>query len=494
MTYAFMDDEKRILIFSDAGGTGRSYHADLDAKNQRLRVHYLLEPGWRADNAIQGLGRTNRTNQAQPPLFRPTATNVKGEKRFLSTIARRLDTLGAITKGQRETGGQNMFRAKDNLESSYARQALQQFYYKLRAGKIDACSLSEFEEMTGLSLCDADGSMRENLPPIQRFLNRCLALRIDMQDAIFEAFCGFLDAIVDEARKAGTLDQGLETLRAEKFEIVDRKVIYEDAATGSETTALTIERTDRNRPLTLDKAIAFAKEHQKASLYWNKSSKRACVLVPTTAFMDEDGVPILRVELVRPMGTDVMELTAFMKSHWEECSDKRFEMLWKEELAGIPEFTTSMITVVSGLLLPIWDRLPTKNMKIYRLETADKEWIIGRLVTQEQLIGLYSRLGLDCTLDLSAEDVVKAVMSQGTSLTLVSNLSLRRSLVMGQNRLELIGASPSALSEYKQMGCFTEIIQWKTRVFIPTNDLSVLTRLLEKHPVGQNASDQKDSS
>ena len=94
-----MDGEKRILVFSDAGGTGRSYHADLAASNQRRRVHYLLEPGWRADAAIQGLGRTNRTNQAQPPLFRPVATDVRGEKRFLSTIARRLDTLGALTRG-----------------------------------------------------------------------------------------------------------------------------------------------------------------------------------------------------------------------------------------------------------------------------------------------------------------------------------------------------------------------------------------------------------
>ena len=98
---AFRNDDKRILVFSDAGGTGRSYHADLGARNQRLRVHYMLEAGWRADTAIQGLGRSNRTNQAQPPLFRPVATDVKGEKRFLSTIARRLDTLGAITKGQR---------------------------------------------------------------------------------------------------------------------------------------------------------------------------------------------------------------------------------------------------------------------------------------------------------------------------------------------------------------------------------------------------------
>src|SRR3546814_19334195 len=60
-THAFMDDEKRILVFSEAGGTGRSYHADLGVKNQRRRIHYLLEPGWKADTAIQGfeIGRAS---------------------------------------------------------------------------------------------------------------------------------------------------------------------------------------------------------------------------------------------------------------------------------------------------------------------------------------------------------------------------------------------------------------------------------------------------
>jgi hypothetical protein len=32
-----MGGAKRILVFSDAGGTGRSYHASLDAKNQQRR-------------------------------------------------------------------------------------------------------------------------------------------------------------------------------------------------------------------------------------------------------------------------------------------------------------------------------------------------------------------------------------------------------------------------------------------------------------------------
>ena len=148
---AFMDDLKRILVFSDAGGTGRSYHADLAAKNQRLRVHYLLEAGWKADTAIQGLGRSNRTNQAQPPLFRPIATDVKAEKRFLSTIARRLDTLGAITKGQRQTGGQGLFRADDNLESVHGCAALRQLYVLIYSGKVEGCSLQTFEAATGLA-------------------------------------------------------------------------------------------------------------------------------------------------------------------------------------------------------------------------------------------------------------------------------------------------------------------------------------------------------
>ena len=224
-TQAFMDDVKRILVFSDAGGTGRSYHAELSARNRRLRVHYLLEPGWKADAAIQGLGRTNRTNQAQPPLFRPIATNVKAEKRFLSTIARRLDTLGAITRGQRQTGGQGLFRPQDNLESSYARDALRQLYVLLVAGKVEGCSLQTFEDATGLKLTDSNG-IKDELPPITTFLNRLLALTIELQNILFTAFEQLLNARIEGAIASGSYDLGLETLTAESFVVTDRQTIY----------------------------------------------------------------------------------------------------------------------------------------------------------------------------------------------------------------------------------------------------------------------------
>src|SRR3954463_15474666 len=76
-TAAFQDDAKRILVFSDAGGTGRSYHADLACENQRRRVHYLLEPGWKADAAIRAwaartgpIRSSRRCSGRSPPTSR----------------------------------------------------------------------------------------------------------------------------------------------------------------------------------------------------------------------------------------------------------------------------------------------------------------------------------------------------------------------------------------------------------------------------------------
>ena len=294
-TAAFMDDDKRILVFSDAGGTGRSYHADLGCRNQRRRIHYLLEPGWKADAAIQGLGRSNRTNQKQPPVFRPVATDVKGEKRFLSTIARRLDTLGAITRGQRQTGGQGLFRADDNLESPYAKAALRQFYQLLYAGKIEGCSLGDFQDATGLDLVDQDGSLKEELPPITQFLNRILALRIAMQNLLFVAFEQLLDARIEAAIAAGTYDIGVETLTAESFRVAERRTVHTHAATGAETRCYRVLRKDRNRPLALGRGARSAGP-MAAALLINEQTHRAAVQMHAASLMDDDG----NVEIAHP--------------------------------------------------------------------------------------------------------------------------------------------------------------------------------------------------
>ena len=316
-TQAFMDDLKRILVFSEAGGTGRSYHAELSAKNRRLRVHYLLEAGWKADAAIQGLGRTNRTNQAQPPLFRPIATDVKAEKRFLSTIARRLDTLGAITKGQRQTGGQGLFRPEDNLESHYARDALRQLYVLLVMGKVDGCALQAFEDATGLKLTDSAG-IKDDLPPITTFLNRLLALTIDLQNILFTAFEQLLTARIEGAIASGTYDVGLETLNAESFIVTDRRTIYTHPGTSAETRLLTITQRERNRPVTLEDALDRLSD-PRAMLLVNSQSGRAAVQTSARSLMLDDGQVERRVRLVRPMEAPTMPLATMPQTHWRDA-------------------------------------------------------------------------------------------------------------------------------------------------------------------------------
>ena len=480
-TAAFMDDLKRVLVFSDAGGTGRSYHAELSAKNQRLRVHYLLEPGWKADAAIQGLGRTNRTNQAQPPLFRPIATDVKAEKRFLSTIARRLDTLGAITRGQRQTGGQGLFRPEDNLESCYARDALRQLYLLIVRGKIDGCPLHRFETSTGLKLMD-DNGIKDELPPITTFLNRLLALTIELQGILFAAFEQLLDAKVAGAIASGVYDVGLETLTAESFVITDRMTIYTHPASGAEARLLTITQRERNRPLSLDDALGWLGD-RGATLLVNERSGRAAVQIPAPSLMLDDGEIERRVRLIRPMEHHHASLKSMAESHWTEADQSTFAAAWSRELGDVPAFTESTIHIVAGLLLPVWKRLPNESTRVYRLQTDDGERIIGRRVSPAWAANAASTGAPD----LSADAAHAALIHGRTILDLADGLQLRRVRVMGANRIELSGFTEAMRDRLRAYGLFTEIISWSLRFFVPidTTGPAVLGKLLDTYPVAR---------
>ncbi|CAM5290142.1 putative RNA methylase [Aquamicrobium terrae] len=480
---AFMDDEKGILVFSDAGGTGRSYHADLGARNQRRRRHNLLEAGFRAYVAIQGLGRCHRTNQKQPPWFRMIATNVKAERRFLSTIARRLDTLGAITRGQRQTGGQNMFRAEDNLESPYAHDALRQFYGLLHQGKIDGCSLARFETITGLSLTTDEGGLRDELPPMHTFLNRMLALTIRMQNLLFESFEQLLAARIEGAIAAGVYDQGLETLSAERMTVKERRLIHTHPATGAQSHLLTIERLVRNRPTSLKDALSMAAPDPRAKFMVNTKSKRAAVMIPTRSIMLDDGTVAARVSLYRPMGDIRFEVDQLAETNWEEADERVFAAAWQAELATIPEFTTSTFHIVAGLLLPIWKLLPRDHCKVFRLEIDGGAPIVGRMIASSDLPRLCRNFGIDQTEVISAEQAWKSVLGGSSIIGLSSDMTLRRVRVMNDYRVELAGFSPDMRDWLKSIGLFSELINWKLRFFVPTTEEgpAILTRLLQRH-------------
>lgn len=481
-THAFMSGAKQVLVFSDAGGTGRSYHADRGcASADRRRVHYLLEPGWRAAAAIQGLGRTNRTNQASAPIFRPATTDCKGERRFISTIARRLDSLGALTRGQRQTGGQNLFDPLDNLESDLAREALLQWYRLLARGKLESTSLTQFIALTGLKLIDKDsGALLDDLPPIQRWLNRLLALRIGTQNAIFEEYLGLIQARIDAARERGTLDLGVETIMVEAIVPIERQLLRRDPQSGAETWLSRIEMHRRRRPTPLGPLLEQWKGSGRIAFLRNGRSGRIALKVPSWAILGDDGERIEVHELVRPGGSERMRKARLAESAWEPIDETTFTAAWAAECEELAQrVDVEAINIATGLLLPVWNRLPDDDLRVWRITDVQGASMLGRIISPSGLAKVASAFGLDTAVRLSPAQIVEgAAASGGVAIPALPGASLRRARVADDVRLEIRDFDVARLPRLKALGCFTEIIQFRTRLFVPLDRaLEVLTAI-----------------
>ena len=477
-TSAFMNGDKRILVFSDAGGTGRSYHASLDAKNQQRRTHFLLEPGWRADRAIQGLGRTHRTHQACPPLFRPVTTNCKGEARFTSTIARRLDSLGALTRGQRQTGGQGMFNASDNLESVYAKHALHDWYHLLASGKLKSANLRDFEKITGLKLTDNDGVLAEDLPPIQRWLNRILALTIATQDAIFDEFLTLIETRVSAAKEAGTYDIGVETIQVQECNVLSDTVIRTDQVTAATSHLLEMMLRRPRRLTDTDRILRIAQSYENPAFAYNERSGKVALRVPAHSHMDANGNYIRRYELIRPPRSEFTLATTYDESAWVTISRADFTRKWQAEYdEDKDKLISERVFLATGLLLPIWGALPKDDLTVIRIVDATGTSWLGRHIHELHVDKTLTALGATRTGKVDPEAVIEAVMAGATYTTPHPKaFTLKTSRVNREARIELIGASSASLPALKVLGCYTEVIAYKTRVFLPQKSAHAIIR------------------
>uniref|UniRef100_A0AAQ6AI37 Protein strawberry notch homolog 1 n=1 Tax=Amphiprion ocellaris TaxID=80972 RepID=A0AAQ6AI37_AMPOC len=233
----FMDGEKNISIISEAASSGISLQADRRVKNQRRRVHMTLELPWSADRAIQQFGRTHRSNQVTAPEYVFLISELAGEQRFASIVAKRLESLGALTHGDRratETRDLSRF----NFDNKYGRNALEivmksivkldaplvsppsdfkgDFFKEIQSGLIGV-GLINVEDRSGALSLDKDYNN------MGKFLNRILGMEVQQQNALFQYFSDTLAAVIQEAKKNGRYDMGILDLGSgdEKVKKVD---------------------------------------------------------------------------------------------------------------------------------------------------------------------------------------------------------------------------------------------------------------------------------
>ncbi len=262
--------------------------------------------------------------------------------------------------------------------------------------------------------------------------------------------------------------------------MTDRRAVYVHPQTGAETQVFTIRRRERNRPFSLAEALDRA-DDPRAALLVNAQSGRAAVQVPAPSVMLDDGEVERRVRLLRPMERTALSLTALAHTHWQRAERAAFAEAWEQELAEIPTFTDSDLHIVTGLLLPIWKRLPDESMRVYRLQTDPGERVIGRMVSPAWVAQVVTAEGVS----IAPPDAWSAVLDGRTILELQDGLSLRRAKVMGVFRVELSGFTEGMVDRLKAMGLISEIITWKLRLFVPTGSSgpAMLAELMERYPV-----------
>jgi tRNA G10 N-methylase Trm11 len=487
---AFQNGDKRIIIFSKAGGTGKSYHADKSAKNHQHRVHYLLQAGWQADAAVQGFGRSHRSNQVSAPTFVLVTTDLKGQMRFISTIAKRLDQLGALTKGQRQTGSQGLFTAGDNLENSFAADVLTMFYKILLQNGISGIpdGLSIIEKL-GLKdrLMDEYGNINiaaAELREVNKFLNRILSLECYEQNAVFEGYAERLYMATEKAMREGTLDKGLENLKADKIVLKESHDIRVDDNTGATTKYYSLTAHDKVRPLRFEDVNT--EQGSFLGFYQNKHTEAVRAVFRTSSLTDEYGRITENCRLTGQDGNDYIPKNR-LDNNWDKLTDEQAEKLWNNAVNELPEFRTSNLHLIGGTVLPVWDLLPSENVRIYRVLTSDGEMLIGRVIPEDMIDITLHKLGASrAKEDISTEDLIKGI-KKGDTVHLENGWRVTQKRVSNEQRIELIGASYLLNDLLVKKGVFTERIGYQTRYFIPAekDTVRIMDDVIKISPVNR---------
>jgi hypothetical protein len=197
--------------------------------------------------------------------------------------------------------------------------------------------------------------------------------------------------------------------------------------------------------------------------------------------MLDDGSIERRVRLLRPMERPALPLAALAETQWREADRASFAAAWNAELAEVPEFAESRMHIVTGLLLPIWKRLPGEGCRVYRLQTDDGERVIGRLVSPAW-VAQTADAGAPA---LNPADAWSALQDGRTVLELDDGLQLRRVRIMHAFRIELAGFTDGMVDRLKALGLVSEIIAWKLRLFVPigASGPGILAALMERYPL-----------
>ncbi|XP_041448266.1 protein strawberry notch homolog 1 isoform X2 [Drosophila obscura] len=278
----FMEGEKYVAIISEAASSGISLQSDKRVLNQRRRLHITLELPWSADRAIQQFGRTHRSNQINSPEYVFVITNLAGERRFASTVAKRLESLGALTQGDRRaTDARDL--SQFNIDNSIGRNTLEHVMQQMAGERMLTVKHipddygGNFHEDCATALAGVGLlSMRQennrkmftvekDSNNITKFLNRILGCRVEVQNAIFKFFLGNMYALIAQMKRTGRFDLGILDLDAHGAYVTSVKLMRFTRQHTTGTAATELHTVMVERGMAFEQALAKYRREAKDS-------------------------------------------------------------------------------------------------------------------------------------------------------------------------------------------------------------------------------------
>ncbi|CAH1982477.1 unnamed protein product [Acanthoscelides obtectus] len=452
----FMDGEKDVAIISEAASSGISLQSDRRVKNQRRRVHITLELPWSADRAIQQFGRTHRSNQVNAPEYIFLISDLAGERRFASIVAKRLESLGALTHGDRratETRDLSQF----NIDNKYGRSALEatmkavmgyeqpvvppprdykgDFFKDVAGALVGVGLIVNSESMPGVLSLDKDYNN------MSKFLNRILGMPVELQNRLFRYFTDTLAAIITSAKRSGRFDLGILDLGA-GGEVVNRVrtvTFLRKHATGTAPTELHTVHVERGMawPEALEKFADLVGEDEGFWLsHQVRNGKHTSILAvavdsgSNTATKNKKESKKEKMFSVYRPNTGLQfrqESLAELEKKYKKVESSEAEESWTQQYdasvatcshaywrgncrnatagheceVGLRRRTYN---VVSGSVLSVWSRVEGvlaartgahNKMQVVRLRTKDDLKIVGTLIPKNCVEALVEALSSD---------------------------------------------------------------------------------------------------
>ena len=474
-TSAFQTGAKRVLIFTEAaGGTGRSYN---DARTNPVsypRGHYLLQTGWRSDRAVQGFGRTLRSNSYTDPHWILCETNAPGQKRFISTIAKRMETLGATTRGQRDAASTGLFSSEDNLETEYGQAAVNDLLKDI-AFHDQPITLESWLAQTNASLLNEDGEFIPKQMP--QFLNYVLSCDLGYnedgpQNILMNALLERIAILIERAKQSGSFDYGLQSIKALSLR-VDRHIDIHTTTDGIATTLTHVmakrAATKHSFATVLSHIRTARAAHGTAAGAFGYDHSGNITAYYQTANSYYGGKPISNYTFAFPDHLAYGENYAYLP---KRLSDEEAEAPWKEAFAGIDDTYEQRLYVVTGSILPIMRLLP-ETLRAVVANTDTGERVLGILLDEHTMTKLLETLKIDE--NVTTADILARVLNG--KVARYDNLTLKAVRFGHEQRIEINVPQWSVTSMAKPFaaaGVDVERVNYTTRFFLPVHNTAAV--------------------